>query len=74
MHAVGEVDVNATADLEHGGVARCEPSEGVGTGVFLAPVGLHLGQADRDAPLRTGDGDDGAQQRRGHLQAVAAQE
>ena len=74
VHAVGEVNVDAPAGLEHGGVARCASPEGVGARVLLAAVGLHLGQADRDAPGRVGNGDDGAQQRRGRLQTVTSEQ
>ena len=49
MHAVGEVNVDAPAGLEHGGVARRASPEGVGARVLLAGD-IELPQGDRYEP------------------------
>ena len=52
MHAVGEVHIRVPGRAEHHGVARRLATVGVGRGVGLPVVRLHLGQGHGDQALR----------------------
>lgn len=61
VDSIGNVDIHMAAGAEHGCIARGHATVGVGSGIVLTQIGLHLGESDGHSIV----GEDAAQKLRG---------